>query len=61
MSDELKRAKRYRDMAKECCRLSATACSTGVRDDYLRMAEHFSTLAEAEGASTQEHMNGTEN
>jgi hypothetical protein len=51
MSDALKRAERCRDLAKECRRLAAISSSTDIRDRYLRMAEHYSSLAEAEEAA----------
>ena len=48
MSNPLYRAERYRDLADECRRVAAIASSTEIRDRYLRMAEHYSTLAETE-------------
>jgi hypothetical protein len=47
MVDTWYRAQRYRDLAEECRRLAADP-STEDRDRYLRMAEHYSTLAQAE-------------
>jgi len=51
MSDALKRAERCRDLAKECRRLAAISSSTHIRARYLRMAEHYSSLAKAEDAA----------
>ena len=48
MADTWYRAQRYRDLAEECRRLAAIDPSTENRDRYLRMAEHYSTLAQAE-------------
>ncbi len=48
MLDALNRAKRYRELAKGCRRLAAIGFSTETRNHFLRMAEHYSTLAEAE-------------
>ncbi len=50
MLDAWNRAERYRDLAEECRRLAATTFSTQMRNRYRRMAENYSTLAEAEGA-----------
>ena len=46
--DALNQAKRCRDLAEECRRLAATSLSAQMRNRYSRMAEHYSTLAEAE-------------
>jgi hypothetical protein len=51
MWDALKRAERCRDLAKECRRLAAISSSTDIRDRYLRMAEHYSSLAKGEEAA----------
>ena len=40
MSDALKRAQRYRYLAKECWRLATVDVSTETRKHYLEMAEH---------------------
>ena len=45
------RAERCRDLAKECRRLAAISSSTHIRARYLRMAEHYSSLAKAEEAA----------
>ena len=58
MSEALKRAKTYRYLAKEYRRLAAIDSSTETRNHYLQMAEHYSTLAEAEELSTLAHVNG---
>jgi hypothetical protein len=47
MLDALNRAERYRDMAEGCRRLAALGLSTETKNHYLRMAEHYSSLAEA--------------
>jgi hypothetical protein len=44
------RAEHYRDLAEECRRLAVTSFSAQMRSRYWRMAEHYSMLAEAEGA-----------
>jgi hypothetical protein len=43
------RAEHYRDLAEECRRLAETTFSTPMRHRFRRMAEYYSTLAEAEG------------
>src|SRR5262249_34179581 len=48
MTSALNRAERYRDLAEECRRLAATSLSTQMRNRYSRMAESYSTLADAE-------------
>jgi hypothetical protein len=48
MSNALDRAERYRDLAEECRRLAASTFSTQMRSRYLRMAEIYTRLAEAE-------------
>jgi hypothetical protein len=48
MQDALKRAERYRALAEGCRRLAAIGISTETRDHFLRMAEHYSSLAQAE-------------
>jgi len=58
MSDGLKRAQRYRHLAKECWRLATVEVSTDIRKHYLEMADHFSTLADAEELTTLRHENG---
>ena len=55
MLDALNRAERYRDMAEGCRRLAALGLSTETRNHYLRMAEHYSSLAEAEEQGTLAH------
>ncbi len=49
MLDAWTRAEHYRDLAEECHRLALTSFSTQMRNRYWRMAENYSTLAEAEG------------
>jgi hypothetical protein len=53
MLDALNRAERYRDLAEGCRRLAAIGFSTETRNHCLRMAEHYSSLAEAEEQGTQ--------
>jgi hypothetical protein len=48
MSKALNRAEHYRDLAEECRCLAATTRSSQMRSRYLRMAEIYTTLAEAE-------------
>ena len=48
MLDTLNRAERYRELAEGCSRLAAIAFSTETRNHFLRMAEHYGTLAEVE-------------
>ncbi len=43
------RSEHYRGLAKECRHLAETSFSTQMRNRFWRMAEHYSTLAEAEG------------
>jgi hypothetical protein len=52
MFDALNRAERYREQAEECRRLATIGFSTETRNHYLRMAEHYSSLAEAEEQGT---------
>jgi len=58
MSNGLKRAEHYRDLAKRYIRLAAISSSTENRNHYLRIAEHYSTLAEVEEVRTPDHVNG---
>jgi hypothetical protein len=51
MFEVLNRALRYRDLAEECRHLAASGSSTEFRNRYLRMAEHYRALAEAEESS----------
>ena len=55
MLDAFGRAERYRDLAEGCRRLAAIGFSAETRNHYLRMAEHYSSLAEAEEQGTQAH------
>ncbi len=43
------RPEHYRDLAEDCRRLAETTFSTPMRHRFRRMAEYYSTLAEAEG------------
>jgi hypothetical protein len=52
MLDALNRAERYRELAKGCRRLAAIGFSIETRNHFLRMAEHYGTLAEAEELHT---------
>jgi hypothetical protein len=53
MLDALNRAQRYRELAEGCRRLAAIAFSIETRNHFLRMAEHYITLAEAEEPSAR--------
>jgi hypothetical protein len=48
MSHALKQAEHYRDLEKRYLRLAAISSSTENRSHYLRIAQHYNTLAEAE-------------
>jgi hypothetical protein len=48
MLDALNRAKRYRELSAGCRHLAAIGLSAETRNHFLRMAEHYSTLARAE-------------
>ena len=48
MLDALNRAERYRELAEGCRRLATIAFSTETRNHFVRMAEHYRTLAEAD-------------
>jgi hypothetical protein len=52
MSDALKRAEHYRDVAKRYLRLAAISPRAENRNHYLRIAHHYNTLAEAEELRT---------
>jgi hypothetical protein len=58
MSDALKRAEHYRDVAKRYLRLAAISSTAENRNHYLRIARHYKTLAEAEELRTLGYMNG---
>ncbi len=58
MFNALNRALRYRDLADECQHVAATGLSTEFQNRYLRMAEHYSALAEAEEEFALAHANG---
>jgi hypothetical protein len=53
MLDALNRAERYREMAEGCRRLATIGLSIETRNHYLRMAEHYSLLADFEEQGTQ--------
>jgi hypothetical protein len=55
MLDASNRAQRYRDLAEGCRRLAAIGFTTETRSHYLRMAEHYSSLADAEEQGAQVH------
>jgi len=57
MADARTQAERYGDLAEEYRRL-AVRSSTETRDRYLRMAEHYRTLAEAEELKAQARKKG---
>jgi hypothetical protein len=48
MQDPLNRAERYRALAEGCRRLAEIGLSTETQDHFLWMAEHYSSLANAE-------------
>jgi hypothetical protein len=48
MSNALNRAEHYRYLAEECRNLAATTLSTRMRNRYSRMAEIYTSLAEAD-------------
>jgi len=52
MLHALKRAEHYRDLAKRYLRLAAISRSTKNRNHYLRIAQQYNTLAEAEELRT---------
>ncbi len=56
MSDALKRAEHYHDLAKRYLRLAA---STEKPNHYLRIAVQYNTLAEAEELSTSQGDGGS--
>jgi hypothetical protein len=49
--DALNRAKRYRELAKGCRHLATIGFSAETQNHFLRMAEHYGMLAEAEEAA----------
>ena len=53
MLDALNRAERYRELAEECQRLATIGSSIETRNYYLRIAEHYSLLADVEEQGTQ--------
>jgi hypothetical protein len=52
MSDALKQAEHYRDLEKRYLHLAEIGSSTKRRSHYLRMADHYGALADAEELST---------
>jgi hypothetical protein len=56
MLDTLNRVERHRDLAEECRRLATIGSSTEIRNHYLRMADHYSALAEAEERGLLAHL-----
>jgi hypothetical protein len=48
MSNTLSRIERCRTLAEECRRVAAKYPSTEMGNHYRRMAEHYSSLADAE-------------
>ena len=55
MLDTLNRAERYRELAEGCRDLAAIGFSTETRNHYVRMAEHYSSLADAEEQGALAH------
>jgi hypothetical protein len=58
MPDALNRAKRYRELSAGCRDLAAIGLSAETRNHFLRMAEHYSTLASEEEADPLPDMPG---
>jgi hypothetical protein len=58
MSDALKQAEHYRDLEKRYLHLAEIGSSIKRRNHYLRMADHYSTMAESEELSTLGHLSG---
>jgi hypothetical protein len=56
MSDAVKQAEHYRDLEKRYLHLAEIGSSTKRRSHYLRMADHYGALAEAEELSTLGHL-----
>jgi hypothetical protein len=52
MSNAINRAQRYRELADGCRRLAAIGLSAETQSHFLRMAEHYSALADAEEAGS---------
>jgi hypothetical protein len=48
MQDALNQAERYRALAEGCRRLAEIGLSTETQEHFLWMAEHYSSLADAE-------------
>jgi hypothetical protein len=48
VSNPLKRARKYRDLADECLRVSELAPTAETKAEYRLIASHYITLAEAE-------------
>jgi hypothetical protein len=48
VSNPLKRARKYRDLADECLRVSELAPTAETKAEYRLIASHYVTLAEAE-------------
>jgi len=57
MPDAQDLAERYRDLAEQCRRLAAGS-NIEMRNRYLRMAAHYSKVAEAAAAETSVQTNG---
>jgi hypothetical protein len=57
MSDALMQAEHYRDLKERYLHLAAIGSSTERRNHYLRIAEHYSMLAEAEELGIPGHVN----
>jgi hypothetical protein len=58
MSDALTRAEHYRDVARRYLRLAAISPRAENRNHYLRIAQHYNTLADAEELRTLGYVNG---
>ena len=51
--DALNKMQRYRGRADECRRLAKVGYSSDIRNHYRRMAEYYTTFAEAEEAKSR--------
>jgi len=59
MSNPLKRARKYRDLAEECLRLSALAPSAETKAEYRLLAGQYVTLAEGEESRAADRQHRT--
>jgi len=59
MSDPLKRARKYRNLAEECLRLSALAPTAETKAEYRLLAGQYVTLAEGEESRAADRQHRT--